>query len=488
MTQALCLLFALCAFFLSVHGQTNTTTAPPAIDPTTTTMRPTCGNTRCESWLGENCTGCPADCGACPSCDNICGNHRCEPLESGCNCPEDCGYCCINGRCEENENAINCPRDCTTDMVGFVDELMTLSPVANATVTCQSESSLRGETAPTVITTNARGYFRVANLTSGIYTCTATYPGYTTNSASIDFAAGLRPGPQPEYRISLIPLTGTLSGELRDSNFGGYLRNVNISCSRPINAPGGITESFSLRKSFETYYFGGLTAATYTCTAKKRGYTTVTQTATVSVGVHTNLPFYLTAVNGTVAGFVTENRCGQPLNGSLTCQSTVNFRTRGALTGTPSFTAAIVNGRFNTTTFPEVVYSCTTSVAGYAAYNFVVDCLRPAGTFLKNFSLTPLSNTPPLTLSVRTVDSRTGASLSGATLRLSAPGFPAYGSNISPVLLATKTTGNNGATWDLLPSTEGTVTATLNGYSPAYRRFSAQCYNNTIEIPLTPVR
>jgi hypothetical protein len=69
-----------------------------------------CGAHGCEP--GEDCTNCPADCGACPA---SCGANGCEPGEDCTNCPADCGACpasCGTGGCEAGEDCANCPIDC----------------------------------------------------------------------------------------------------------------------------------------------------------------------------------------------------------------------------------------------------------------------------------------------------------------------------------------------------------------------------------------
>jgi len=74
--------------------------------------QPTCGNLTCET--GENCSNCPADCGACPSC----GDGNCNGSETCSSCQTDCGACpiCGNGTCEaaQGENHLTCQADCPT--------------------------------------------------------------------------------------------------------------------------------------------------------------------------------------------------------------------------------------------------------------------------------------------------------------------------------------------------------------------------------------
>jgi hypothetical protein len=71
-----------------------------------------CGNGVCDDGLGENCMGCPNDCGDC----TVCGNGACEkgyPKEGAAECPQDCGPC-GDGYCTQYENdpAHFCLLDC----------------------------------------------------------------------------------------------------------------------------------------------------------------------------------------------------------------------------------------------------------------------------------------------------------------------------------------------------------------------------------------
>jgi hypothetical protein len=67
-----------------------------------------CGNGYCV--LEENCSNCPADCGACP----ICGDSSCNGAETCNSCPADCGACpiCGDSSCNGAETCNSCPADC----------------------------------------------------------------------------------------------------------------------------------------------------------------------------------------------------------------------------------------------------------------------------------------------------------------------------------------------------------------------------------------
>lgn len=101
---------------------------------------PVCGDKYCDHEHGEECTDCPADCGACGVCgDGVCskatdGGESCSSCEADCGkcsacgdgtcsgpsgetcqtCTEDCGACdtCGNGACDAEETCQSCAQDC----------------------------------------------------------------------------------------------------------------------------------------------------------------------------------------------------------------------------------------------------------------------------------------------------------------------------------------------------------------------------------------
>jgi len=91
-----------------------------------TALDPYCGDSVCDSVIGENCGNCSLDCGECPpaNCgDGVCQDGVISPtqestdIETCQNCPQDCGECnppeCGDGVCDrERETSHNCPQDC----------------------------------------------------------------------------------------------------------------------------------------------------------------------------------------------------------------------------------------------------------------------------------------------------------------------------------------------------------------------------------------
>jgi hypothetical protein len=73
---------------------------------------PTCGDGTCDP-MTETCGSCPTDCGACPTC----GDGTCNPMTETCgSCPTDCGACpsCGDGTCGPGEDCATCATDCGT--------------------------------------------------------------------------------------------------------------------------------------------------------------------------------------------------------------------------------------------------------------------------------------------------------------------------------------------------------------------------------------
>ena len=88
---------------------------------------PVCGDQQCNN--GENCQGCPQDCGECPV---TCGDGQCSSGESCSSCPNDCGPCmpvCGDKVCAvaspfaPGETCSTCPLDCGPCPFGCGDGL-----------------------------------------------------------------------------------------------------------------------------------------------------------------------------------------------------------------------------------------------------------------------------------------------------------------------------------------------------------------------------
>ena len=83
-----------------------------------------CYDGLCRILAEENCSSCPADCGACLTSSPVCGLNGCEQGENCQNCQQDCGSCGTVGecdyddRCEEGEDAY-C-QDC--QFTGFCED------------------------------------------------------------------------------------------------------------------------------------------------------------------------------------------------------------------------------------------------------------------------------------------------------------------------------------------------------------------------------
>jgi len=74
-----------------------------------------CGNGICRVEKGENCRGCPLDCGSC-SVAGICGDGLCTGEEDSVKCPGDCRPSaeCGDGKCDAGvgEDCAACASDC----------------------------------------------------------------------------------------------------------------------------------------------------------------------------------------------------------------------------------------------------------------------------------------------------------------------------------------------------------------------------------------
>ena len=93
---------------------------PEKCDAPSSTCIVACGDSVCDSSLGENNGNCPSDCAPPPS---VCGDGVCENDESNINCPYDCSYC-GDGTCGYYngvlENIVSCPVDCSVCGDGLI--------------------------------------------------------------------------------------------------------------------------------------------------------------------------------------------------------------------------------------------------------------------------------------------------------------------------------------------------------------------------------
>ncbi|VVC71687.1 Uncharacterised protein [uncultured archaeon] len=85
-----------------------------------------CGDGTCDSWKGEACAPCPADCGLCP---------QCEPGES--KCDGDSIATCGEGK---RWSYLNCPAGCTLGSTGAPE---CIPPCAEGETQCVSGSMLK---------------------------------------------------------------------------------------------------------------------------------------------------------------------------------------------------------------------------------------------------------------------------------------------------------------------------------------------------------
>jgi len=105
-----------------VDTLTNTLTEIEAILPACNCNNPSgagvCGDLKCNPL--ETCDNCPKDCGLCNGGNAVCGNKICEAVENCSNCALDCGACggggegvCGDGVCNfPSETDFTCPADC----------------------------------------------------------------------------------------------------------------------------------------------------------------------------------------------------------------------------------------------------------------------------------------------------------------------------------------------------------------------------------------
>ena len=343
------------------------------------------------------------------------------------------------------------------------------APVANAVVSY----SAPGVPAQTV-TTGADGTVTIPNLPPGTYTVSAvglnntSTPSRPTTTAAPAQQITVTAGQQAAANFAVTPIPPSFSGTVTNAS-GAPFAGVTITVTDANGTPVATTPSPDKTGADGTYTTGPLAPGTYTVTASRAGYGSVSigPTAVQEGDVLTGQNFTLAAVPpGSIMGVVKDN------NGLPVANAVVTF---SSTDGTVPGQTATTDGGGNylippAPTAPNVPASTYTGNAvgpvndtGTPEYGSDPSAPKTAtvpsgGSATVNFTLPII----PASVSGTVTDVQTGAVVPNATVTLTGPSGAAVG---APV-----TTGPNGAyaftgivaNQSLLPYT---LTATATGYS-----------------------
>jgi hypothetical protein len=217
---------------------------------------------------------------------------------------------------------------------------------------------------------------------------------------------------------------GTVAGTVTDSLTGNAIAGATVS----------YTDASTQTNISGSYSLGQAPLGSYQVTATAPGYTSQSQTVTVSPATTTTRGFSLTPLAGSVSGFVTDAASGSPVSGA-----TVSYSGGQATTDS--------SGAYSFTGITEGTYDVSASASGYTAQTLTVT-VGPGQAASKNFALAP---TGVGTVSGVVTDAVTGSPVAGATVSY----------------LGGSTTTDSGGLYTLasLPDGNTTVTATHAGYT-----------------------
>ncbi len=144
---------------------------------------------------------------------------------------------------------------------GLVKSATTSAPIAGALVQTSGGST----------STDGSGSYRLS-LAPGLYTVTASAPGYLAQTQN----AAVVTGQTFQLDYALAPTPGSLNGRVLDSSTNLGIPKATVSLS-----PGGLTTTTDLTGAFT---FAAVNPGTYTVSASAMTYSPSTQTVTVPAG------------------------------------------------------------------------------------------------------------------------------------------------------------------------------------------------------------
>ncbi|GAN34668.1 MAG: hypothetical protein DYG83_16235 [Candidatus Brocadia sp. AMX2] len=310
----------------------------------------------------------------------------------------------------------------TGNIAGVVKDATIGAGINNATVTLDDQSN-------TTTTSRIRGQdgvYKFRDVSAGNHTLSVQATGFETGTQSITVEKG-QPNPKTGrniFNFALIstafptptptPGTGNLGGQVTDVGTGGGIVGATVSTDT------GLTTTTVKNGA---YAFRNIAAGDYTLTASATGYTSASQSATVTTGKNTRADFALTSGGtptptpgtGNLGGQVTDVGTGGGIVGA-----TVS-------TDTGLTTTTVKNGAYAFRNIATGDYTLTASATGYTSASQSATVTTGKNT-RADFALisggtptptpTPAQTPTPGTgnLAGQVTDTGTGAGIVGATV------------------------------------------------------------------------
>ncbi len=280
-------------------------------------------------------------------------------------------------------------------------------------------------------TSDVNGNYTLTGVAEGSYTITASAAGFASQSTLVTVG----PGSTVTQNFALVPLTGTISGQVTDAGTAAPISGATVSYTA-----GGVTRSATTDAN-GNYSLSDVPApGTYTLTASASGYTSQTATVPVNRGGVATANFAMRLLPGSITGQVTDAMTAAPVSGA-----TVSY-----LSGGVTVTAtADSHGNYTLSNVPPGSYVVTVAATGYSSQSQTLTVTSNVAT-VGNFALAP----QPGSIAGQVTDSSSGRGISGATVTFT----------VGSVTTSATTDGNGNYLFSNVTEGSYSLTASAPGY------------------------
>jgi thermitase len=304
-------------------------------------------------------------------------------------------------------------------IVGKVTDAADGSPIAGAVIRCDG-------TWHEWVPTNSGGEFAFTYLLPGSYKVVASATGYV----GVAQVVPVKEGQASRADFALVrsaPTAGNITGKVADTTSGLPVAGATVT-------DGARTASSDTNGQ---YSISGVPQGTYAVTVSASGYSTSSQTVSVTAGQTTTANFALAKLPppGSITGKVTDAADASPVPGATVSD--------GVRTGPTD-----ANGQYTITGVPQGSYTVTASVAGYSASSQGVS-VGAGQTATASFALAKLPS--PGSITGKVADA--------------ADASPVCGVTVSDGVRTGSTDANGQYTISDVPEGTYTVAASAAGYS-----------------------
>ena len=271
---------------------------------------------------------------------------------------------------------------------GHVSDVTTGNALSGATVNYSGGSA----------TTDASGNYTLSNVPAGTYTVTASLTGYLSRSQSVTVTSGTTT--TANFQLAT---AGIIAGTVTNTS-GTAISGASVTITG-----GNIATTLNLTTDANgNYNSSWIPIGNYTVTAAMSGFTSQTQSTTVTAGATSTVNFSLAATattTGTLSGTVSNASTGAAIAGA-----TVSYS--GGSTTTSS------TGTYTLSNVPAGSVTVTAAASGFASQSQTTTVNAGATTTL-NFALAPSSSGGTGTITGKVTNASSGAAVSSATVSYS---------------------------------------------------------------------